>query len=82
VKRHQLGLVLEGERPAPLGFRREDIVFEGAKVGMMTNCVWSPRMKTNIGYALISVQVQAGQTVQVLRDHGPVSARLVELPFL
>ncbi len=82
VKRHQLGLVLEGETPAPLGFRREDINRGGQRIGMMTNCVWSPRMKANIGYALIDASVPAGEMVQVQRDQGPLAARLVELPFL
>jgi glycine cleavage system aminomethyltransferase T len=82
VKRHQLGLVLEGETRAPLGFRREDINRRGQRIGMMTNCVWSPRMKANIGYALIDANVPVGETVQVLRDQGPVDAKLVELPFL
>ena len=82
VKRHQLGLVLDGETAAPLGFRREEIVRHGQRIGMMTNCVWSPRLKANIGHAQIDAQVPAGDTVQVLRDQGPVAARLVELPFL
>jgi glycine cleavage system aminomethyltransferase T len=82
VKRHQLGLILDGPTPAPLGFVREDIMQGGRKVGMMTNCIWSPRMKSNIGYALINVAVSAGQTVQVMRTTGMVEARLVELPFL
>jgi len=82
VKRHQLGLVLEGDAPSPLGFRRQDINRNGQRIGMMTNCVWSPRLKANIGYALIDAGVPAGETVQVLRDQGPVSAKLVELPFL
>lgn len=82
VQRHQLGLLLEGETPAPMGFRREDITMDGKHIGMMTNCVWSPRMKANIGYALIDAFVPVGEVVQVLRDNGPVAARLVELPFL
>lgn len=82
VERHQLGLVLEGETPAPLGFRRQDIQRAGKRIGMMTNCVWSPRMKANIGYALIEASVPVGETVQVLRDQGQVAAKLVELPFL
>lgn len=82
VKRHQLGLILEGSTPAPLGFRTEDVVHNGAVVGKMTNCVWSPRMQANIGYALISIAVPAGQTVTVARPKGPVSAHLVDLPFL
>ena len=82
VKRHQLGLVLEGDAPSPLGFRRQDINRNGQRIGMMTNCVWSPRLKANIGYALIDAGVPAGETVQVMRDEGPVPAKLVELPFL
>jgi aminomethyltransferase len=82
VKRHQLGLILDGEIPEPLGFRREDITQDGQRIGMMTNCVWSPRMTANIGYALIDATVPAGETVQVMRDTGPVAAKLVELPFL
>jgi glycine cleavage system aminomethyltransferase T len=82
IKRHQLGLVLEGEKPAPLGFKREDILHKGVKAGMMTNCVWSPRMKCNIGYALISVAAGVGDIVTIQRPSGPVEAKLVELPFL
>jgi glycine cleavage system aminomethyltransferase T len=82
VKRHQLGLVLEGTTPAPLGFQREVILMGGKAVGHMTNCVWSPRMKCNIGYALISVAADVGDTVQIKRQSGITSARLVDLPFL
>ena len=55
---------------------------DGKRIGMMTNCVWSPRMAANIGYALIDASFLAGELVQLLRDHGPVAAKLVELPFL
>ena len=82
VKRHQLGLILEGETPAPLGFDREDILVNGRKCGQMTNCVWSPRLKANIGYALIAVEQQIGNTVQIARRTGLTAARLVDLPFL
>jgi glycine cleavage system aminomethyltransferase T len=82
IARHQLGLILEGDSPKPLGFRLEDIFHNGTKIGKMTNCVWSPRMKANIGYALISASVKAGEHVTVARASGPVSAKLVELPFL
>lgn len=81
-KRHQLGLKLPGDKPAPLGFAWEEIHLNGRKVGDMTNCVWSYRMKQNIGYALIGVDVQAGRSVTIHRSTGPVEAELVELPFL
>jgi len=81
-KRHLLGLKLEGEESAPLGFRWEDIELKGQKVGDMTNCIWSPRLKQNVGYALISVEALAGQEVQVKRSGGMVDAELCELPFI
>lgn len=80
--RHQLGLKLEGEIPAPLEFAWEKIQFDNRIVGDMTSCVWSYRMKQNIGYALVSVNVNPGETVEILRSSGIVKAELVELPFI
>ncbi|WP_309665926.1 glycine cleavage T C-terminal barrel domain-containing protein [Tabrizicola sp.] len=82
VQRHQLGLILDGETAKPLGFQREAIEVDGTRVGTMTNCNWSFRMKANIGFALIRADVMPDTTVQVIRPDGPVSARLVPLPFL
>ena len=79
--RHQLGLVLEGDAPAPLGFAWEAVEKDGSRLGDMTNCVWSYRMKANIGYALIGIEARPGDEVMVVRKTGRVSARLVELPF-
>jgi len=53
IKRHQLGVVLDGDAPDPMGFRWESIHVNGQPVGSMTICVFSPRLKKNIGYALI-----------------------------
>jgi aminomethyltransferase len=80
--RHQLGLILEGDTPEPLGFTPEDIIVNGKVVGKMTNCVWSPRMKANIGYALIATEHAIGETVAIARPRRSVAARLVDLPFL
>lgn len=81
-KRHQLGMILEGEAPTPLEFAWDRIEKNGAKIGNMTNCVWSPRMKCNIGYALISTSYKSGDSVEVIRSGKAVAAKLVELPFL
>lgn len=81
-RRHQLGMILEGDVPAPLGFAWEEIRAGGRKIGDMTNCVWSRRMKANIGYALVSVEAAPGDSVEVMRDTGGTAAKLVELPFL
>ena len=82
VKRHQLGVMLEGEEPTGLGFLWHKIYRGGQKVGDMTNCVWSYRLKKNIGFALIDVSVSAGDEVEVLKDGKSVRGVLRELPFL
>jgi aminomethyltransferase len=82
-KRHQLGLALEGNVADPLSFHWEDILVDGKKVGDMTQCVWSPRLQRNIGYALISCGCKVGDSVTLLRSAGrEVKASLVNLPFL
>jgi aminomethyltransferase len=48
----------------------------------MTNCIWSPRLKANIGYALVSVEAEVGSIATVIRPNGPTEGQLVELPFL
>ncbi len=80
--RHQLGLMLDGKSPEPLKFSWEDIYFKEKKVGDMTNCVWSPRVNANIGYALVSVNLRPGDEVKINRGDRLVNAKLVDLPFL
>ncbi|MDA0361851.1 MAG: glycine cleavage system protein T [Proteobacteria bacterium] len=79
--RHQLGLILEGSVHDPLNFYWEPIILGDKKVGDMTNCIWSPRMKKNIGYGLLSVSISPGDEVVVKRESGSVTAQVIELPF-
>ncbi len=81
-KRHQLGVILDGGEPTGSGFKWRDILVGGAKVGDLTNCAWSYRMEKNIGFALISTSVEAGDEVEVTFGSGPVPGSLCELPFL
>ncbi len=82
IRRHQLGIVLEGGTPAPQGVRREDVMLDGQRIGMLTNCVWSWRMQANIGFVLIDAAVPVGTEVTVARASGPAQGRLVDIPFL
>ncbi len=82
VKRHQLGVILDNESPAGASFVWFDILADGAKIGSMTNIIWSYRMKRNIGFALVSVSAKAGDRVTVMRDGKAEPATLAELPFL
>jgi len=82
IKRHQLGVVLEGEKPDPMGFAWEEIYLGDTRVGHMTICVFSPRMKKNIGYALVAAHIEPGTAVSVKRPSGLVAGVLQNLPFL
>lgn len=82
VRRHQLGIVLEGDEPAPLGVWREDVLLDGHHIGTLTNCVWSYRLKANIGFVLVDSAVPVGTEVEVARVTGPCRGRLVDIPFL
>lgn len=82
VRRHQLGIVLDGDEPDRLLYTWEAILVDGQKRGDVTNTNWSPRLKKNIGYALIDISCQPGDRVQVVRSDRTVNAKLVELPFI
>ena len=80
--RHQLGVVLEGEEPTAFGFLWHPIFRDGRKVGDLTNCAWSYRLRRNIGFALISVECAAGDRVEVVKDGKHVTGTLTTLPFI
>ena len=81
-RRHQLGVVLDGDEPTQLGFHWHAIEQDGRRVGSLTNCAWSYRLRRNIGFALISRECQAGQRVTVVKDGQPLAGTLQELPFI
>ncbi|WP_420334465.1 glycine cleavage T C-terminal barrel domain-containing protein [Roseibium sp.] len=81
VKRHQLGIMLGDVEENEDQSIWLDILKHGKKVGHMTHKAWSYRLKRMIGYALVSVEVRAGETVEVVRDSGRVEGTLVTLPF-
>jgi aminomethyltransferase len=81
-RRRQLGVILDGDAPTPLGFHWHPIEVDGRKAGDLTNCAWSYRLRRNIGFALISADCAPGMRVTVRKDGMPVSGTLQELPFI
>lgn len=81
-RRHQLGVILQGGERAKPDFKWDAIEVDGEKVGDLTNCAWSYRMETNIGFALIRSDMQPGQEVIVQRADGAITGKLCELPFI
>ncbi|MBC7706473.1 MAG: glycine cleavage system protein T [Rhodoferax sp.] len=82
VRRQQLGVILDGEQPTELGFHWHAVHKDGIPIGSMTNCVWSYRLKRNIGFALVSSECAVHDQVVVHKDGHLVTGKLVELPFL
>ncbi len=81
-RRHQLGLILDGDQPRPPHGCWHDIAAAGRVVGKMTTATWSYRLKGNIGYALISRECIPGQRVRVEMSRETVHGELVGLPFI
>ena len=81
-RRHQLGLVMDEDKPLDLGFVWNDILVDGAKVGHLTNNVWSRRLEKNIGFALVSRDCQAGDEAVVVQEEKQIKCQLVEMPFI
>ena len=82
VQRQQLGVLLDGEQPTQLGFHWHAIYRDGKRVGDLTNCVWSWRLKRNIGFGLVASACAVGDKVQVHKEGQAVPATLVALPFI
>jgi glycine cleavage system aminomethyltransferase T len=81
-KRHQLGVILDDPKPSAPSFVWFDIAAGGARIGSMTNIIWSYRLKKNIGFALVKASAKPGDSVNVMRAGVPEPAVLVDLPFL
>ena len=81
-KRHQLGVVLDGEEPVAFGFHWYPIDVDGRKVGDLTNYAFSYRLKKNIGFALIATTCRPGTRVTVHKDGKAIGGVLQELPFI
>jgi glycine cleavage system aminomethyltransferase T len=82
IQRQQLGVVLDEETPAGPSFVWFDIFADGAKIGSMTNIIWSYRLKKNIGFVLVSTNAKAGDRIHIARAGKMEPATLVELPFI
>lgn len=80
-KRHQLGIVLEGDEPRPGHETWFDVIVDGEKVGDMTNGTWSYKLERNIGFGLVSVECRIGDPVEVRRGNETVRGRLSDIPF-
>ncbi|WP_422021851.1 glycine cleavage T C-terminal barrel domain-containing protein [Roseibium sp.] len=81
VKRHQLGIVLDGPEEHENQGIWLPIEKNGVAIGHLTHKSWSYRLKKMIGYALVTVDAKVGDVVQVLDHDCSVKGKLSTLPF-
>jgi aminomethyltransferase len=83
VTRKLAGIEIAGE---PLGFNADKwpVTAGGRPIGRVTSAIWSPRLKKNLGYAMLPVDRTAlGSEVTVeIPGKGTRTARVVAKPFV
>ena len=80
--RHQLGITFEADQPLNPVDRWAPVFAGGERVGSVTCSTWSPRLEKNIGFALISRQMQIGDQVDVVLPGLHTTGTLSDLPFI
>ena len=81
-KRKLAGIEISGE---PIGFNMTKWPVErrGRPIGCVTSAIYSPRLKKNIGYAIVpSEHADLGNELIVLHPDGPRTAVIVKKPFI
>lgn len=81
VKRHQLGLILDGPEEHENQGIWLPIKKDGTQIGHLTHKAWSYRLKKMIGYALVSLDAGPGDSVLVLDQDEATKGQLCALPF-
>lgn len=83
VSRRIVGLQLDGDALEQGVFTQRWPVMMGGQVGEVLIALHSPRLKKNIGYALMSVDHSSlGSSVTVESPLGALTGSVVELPFV
>jgi aminomethyltransferase len=83
VDRKLVGVEIAGDR---IGFNatRWPVAAAGSRVGHVTSAIHSPRLKKNIGYAMVpTAHAQPGTRLTVsIPDEGDRAATVVAMPFV
>ena len=82
ITRKQVGIILHNNPMEGPNTRHWDIKKEDKYIGKVTSAVYSPRLKQNIGLALVNINYSnIGSRFSVYMDSSPVEAEVVEKPF-
>ncbi|MFN2385774.1 MAG: glycine cleavage T C-terminal barrel domain-containing protein [Thermoanaerobaculia bacterium] len=86
VKRRLVGVELDGERFPELNAVKWPAYREnggGEEIGRVTSAIYSPRLKKNIGYCWVPVELAGnGSKLRVESEWGPRTAIVAPMPFV
>ena len=81
-KRSLVGIEIEGE-PIEFNMTKWPVAARGKPIGRVTSAIHSPRLKANIGYAMVPTQhSDLGTRLTVQHPNGPRIATVVRKPFI
>ena len=82
IKRKQVGILIHDKPMAGPNTHHWDINKDNQCIGKVTSAVYSPRLKLNIGLAIVDIDFSdIGSTFSVNIDNSWVDAEIVEKPF-
>lgn len=83
VRRKLVGIEISGDR-IEFNTTRWPVMADGSVVGRVTSAIWSPRLRKNIGYAMVPIErTGLGTVLSVLvPDTGERVATVVPKPFV
>ena len=82
IKRKQVGILIHDKPMAGPNTHHWDINKDNRSIGKVTSAVYSPRLKLNIGLAIVDIDFSdIGSTFSVNIDNSWVDAEIVEKPF-
>ncbi len=83
VRRKLVGVELESDQLSYELAEAWPVRGTNGPIGRVTDAIWSPRLRKNIGYAWIPIELAApGTELTVDSPKGSTTARVVTLPFL
>lgn len=82
VKRKLVGVEIDGD-PIEFNMTKWPVAHDGKHIGSITSAIHSPRLKKNIGYAMVPVESSGlGTKLRVSTPRGERGAVVVEKPFV
>lgn len=81
-RRKLVGIEIDGP-PIEFNMTKWPVKAPGRDIGRVTSAIHSPRLKTNIGYAMVPIEYSdIGTELRVEHPAGPRNATVVEKPFI